>query len=283
MARTVKYLIAQHVADLFRREPKNVGVFVEIEGTMRAKFAGETMAGAVDRRKVRGLNQPGVYAQWIKYWRRVIDSAEADAVEKIKRTATGHYRVLDGGMIDSIGDDSIDDVLNYVYAMLVSEGGLAEAMGVVEEQRHFSTRLRDAVGKAFADLGILGEEGLLGVRYPVRSGVKVRGRIDEHEPAFVQENHQLVVMETVDFTKEHKPSAKDHAGWAALMLGDIREAKGNDASTYAIVRVRKEDKLDRNVSYGLRLLEKRTEVVNWLDDSERSQFVDQRLRTARGQ
>ena len=46
---SAKYWIAQHVADLFRNEPKNIGVVVDAVGIKKARFFGEADAsGGID-------------------------------------------------------------------------------------------------------------------------------------------------------------------------------------------------------------------------------------------
>ncbi len=127
------YLIVQHVADVFRRESRNVGVFVRHREQIKAKFFGETEPGLIDARKTRSLPFPAVYEQWVRYWRRILIQRPDRAWDEAKETATGNYRVIDGGSVDRIGDDPIDDVVNYLYSALVSEGGIAEAMGAAKE------------------------------------------------------------------------------------------------------------------------------------------------------
>ena len=62
-----KYWIAQHVSDLFRYEPSNIGVFVKIGDEIAARFWGESNDGIIDSRKLKSFSHPDVYKQWINY------------------------------------------------------------------------------------------------------------------------------------------------------------------------------------------------------------------------
>lgn len=277
MGHPANYFIAQHIPDVFRREPRNVGVFVEFGGQWAARFFGESAPAVVDRRKIKGLQYPGVYAQWIKYWRRTLDRQRD--IELIKRTANGNFRVLDGGAVDGVGHDSVDDVLNYVYAMIVSEGGLAEATGLQSDPAQ-QLKLKESVGRTFRDAGILSDSALTDVPYPIRLGATVQGEVTGYEPAFVQESDRLSIIETADFTKEFKDRARDHAGYMAFMFSDTAKVNAL-VDPIAIVSYRREDAANRTVQQSLKLLDKTARVVNWLDDDVRGRFIDERIRIAR--
>jgi hypothetical protein len=100
----------------------------------------------------------------------------------------------------------------------------------------------------------------------------------------VQENGQLFVMETVDFTPRDKDRAKDHAAFASYMFEDIRQTHLDRAQPIALIRVRPEDQEYEPVRYGLAILRhEAARVVNWLDDAQRAAFIDDRIRVALAQ
>src|ERR1035437_7417771 len=109
---SAEFLIVQHFSDPFRREAKNVGVFVRMNGDTKARFFGEVLPGDIDGRRIRMLPFPDAYSQWINYWRRILKNRPGTAWDEAKNTAIHHYQVIDGGEVDRIGDDSIDDVLD---------------------------------------------------------------------------------------------------------------------------------------------------------------------------
>ena len=107
------------------------------------------------------------------------------------------------------------------------------------------------------------------------------GRIlTEYRPAFVQQNGRLYVMETVDFTKLQKKASRDHAGWSACMYRDLRTAHGTDVEPISIVKVTDADQDIDDVRNGLALLKNESNIVNWLSEPERTEFLEERRRIA---
>lgn len=272
---SAKYWIAQHISDLFRNEPRNIGVFVDSDGLFSARFVGENEAKEIDRRKLKSFQYPEVYEQWIKYWRKQI---ETSSIESIIGNSGSHYRVIAGGVVDDVAADGLDDVTNYLYALLVSSGGFYQALGVSEEEPE-ATALADDVVDAFKQVDLLATDKST-VPHPIRRGVPVIGKIKvEHKPAFVQENGTLYVMETVDFTTPRKRISRDHAGWTAYMFKDVCAARPNTAPI-AIVRFTQADQDNEDVHNGLALLRNEGQVVNWLQDDQRGAFLDKRREVA---
>jgi hypothetical protein len=111
-----RYWIAQHVEDLFRNEPRNVGVFVRVGSSVAARFFGEVEGGGIDGRKLKSLPYPDVYRQWVEYWRDQVASGR----EKFEQVSGSHYWVVEGGAVSDIDRDSADEVAAYLYSLLVS-------------------------------------------------------------------------------------------------------------------------------------------------------------------
>jgi hypothetical protein len=95
---------------------------------------------------------------------------------------------------------------HHLFALLVSEGGLREAL-TEDAASAVGAPLESEVLGAFKSMNIFGDDPSLLVRDPVRKNVTVRGNAIEYSPAFVQRSEHLCVMETVDFTtRQKKPS-----------------------------------------------------------------------------
>lgn len=281
MAQTVYYCIAQHIPDPFRQEQRNLGVFVRKGSLVRAKFIGETGPGQFDKRRLRGFQYPEVYIQWIDYWRSLLDSE--NPIAELVQTSGANYRVIEGGEVTDAGEDALDDVLNYLYSLLVSEGGFREALGGLEEDA--STRLTDAISTALESAKILAVRGspLPEVPHPVETNAEVTGAIQvAHRPSFIQRNGKLYVMESVDFTARDKERARDHAGLASFMFEDLKKEFGDKVHTIAIVQYRPEDKQDSEpVRYGLSILQSESnELTEWFNPEEQKRFIDTRKRIA---
>jgi hypothetical protein len=277
---SVQYWIAQHIDDPFRNEPRNVGVIVRLNGEFVARFFGEQSDGTVDGRRLRGLRYPDVYKQWLSYWRA---ETMRGAIENVVALVASNYRVIPGGEVTDTGSDSVGDIANYLYSMLVSEGGFREALSVLEDSAEpvplaLNLEVSDALDQA--QLLLADERREARVPHPVRRGSELMGRLaTPYRPAFTQENGRLYVMETVDFTRGSKKASRDHAGWSAYMFHDIREARVNSESI-AIVKVTDAERDIEEVRGGLALLGNEGRIVNWADDTERAGFLDERRAVA---
>jgi hypothetical protein len=285
MSSAVEYLIAQHVPDVFRQEPKNLGVIVRRGHTVEARFFGERSPGMIDGRSLRAFQFPDVYRQWVDFWRRR-SSAPGDPFRELEGANAAHFRVVSGGEVSDVASaDPLADVANYLYSMLVSEGGLMEALGGAEDGDSPVLSLRDAVAEELSHLNLLAgaDEELPLVRHPVRRGVTLKGYADEpHHPAFYQDDGRACIIETVDFTVHDKERAKDHAGLASYMFGDLRRSALRNAETIALIRSTPADEDYSTVRYGLSLLRNESTLVNWAEDGTRASFLADRTRIAIG-
>lgn len=271
---TTEYWIAQHVPDLFRNEARNVGVIVKSNEKKEARFFGEIEPGEIDGRILRGLAYPGVYRQWVQFWRAELSE---NTMESLVAANGSHYRIVQGGEVTDIGDDIPKDIVNYLYGLVVSEGGLAEALGVEDEaaERAALPFVEEIAGRLFR-MGILATEPSLIVPHPVQRNQNVLGdSMANHAPEFVQENGRISVIETVDFTSRFKHRARDHAGWSAYMFKDIRAVRKN-TEAIALVRAQEDDLEYEEVTNGLAMLRSEAEVIDWLKPDEQQKFLDER-------
>lgn len=269
-----RYWIVQYIDDLFRNEPKNIGVVAEMDNVIDARFFGEDDSNNIDGRKIRELSYPDVYRQWVNYWRDEIRNSNTDAIVK---NSGSHYRVIEAGKVSDVGHDSIASVLDYLFNLLIDRGGFKKALSLEDETDDIITvRLLTEISSFMQERNILSDSAGLIVPHPVRRNVPIHGTGSlTHKPAFVQENGKLYVMESVDFTSIQRTRSKDHAGSTAYMFKDIKSNRTN-TENIAIIKVTDADRENEEVEYGLKVLENESDVVNWLDREAREDFLSTR-------
>jgi len=275
---TVRYYIVQHVPDLFRRESRNVGVIVQRAESRRAKFFGERSDGKLDGRSISCFDYPLVYRQWVKYWRRCIERG-GDCEKRLMRPNGDHFNVIDAGAIQGAAGDSLDDVCHYAYSMLVSDGGLAEALGSRKGALEATENLRNDVASEFRSREILGGRSLF-VPHPVLAQQLVQGETQSHTFSFAQQRDGWTVMETVNFSTTQKQSAKDHAGWAAHAFGDTKRRWKDRVHPIAIIRCTDSDRENELVRYAIDMLKQESHIIQWEDKAARQEFLSERERVA---
>ncbi len=280
MARVARYLIAQHVADLFRNEPRNVGVVVQIDADHTSRFIGESASGGIDGRLIKHMPYPDVYRQWVEYWNSTL-AGGGDALSEIIKTSGEHYRVVDGGEVADIAEDSVQKVANFLFDSLVDEAGFAKSLGG-EEAEIVTVQLQQDVTAQLAALSILSDgEAIANVKHPVMRNKTIRGQTAAHSPALFQQNGHPILIETIDLTVSRKIALRDHAGWASFMFNDVRRADAK-AESIAITRVTAEAQGDEHVTNALEMLHGAADkMVNWISDDEREAFLKERVEVAR--
>ena len=117
------WLIAKYIPDVRRREPRNVGIILFTDKGAISKFHGEDDGRKAKTKKVRSSDN---YKAWIAYWRRT--AAKGDIAQLISSDRQQNYFVEVGGerLLGNKGLDP-DAYLNFLYAELVEEKGMAEA------------------------------------------------------------------------------------------------------------------------------------------------------------
>jgi hypothetical protein len=286
MSDAVKYYIAQLTPDLFRQEQTNVGIIVLKGDEVAAKFIGERAIGELDKRQFKAMDAPDVYVQWVDYWRRILKKPELVEPDLFAANG-GNFNVIRGGEVGNINDDSAKNVVDYLYPLLVSDGGLIEAIGKREAAEGLpDTKLKKLIHQAFSEADILdsGTESLLMPPHPIRKEAPITGKLATHNPAYSQHNGKLTVMEVIDFNTRYKSHAKDHAGFAAFIFKDIKEAPGRgDTDAIAIIQLAVAEMNDPTVDYGMSLLKKTAnEIVNWTMTPERNRFLERCIENSKG-
>jgi hypothetical protein len=100
-----RILIAKYIPDVFRDEPRNIGVVLWTPDAVAARFLGEKpdAPGEVNDSEIPAfVHSPHAYKQWVRYWRRGIDKllgGGADRLDSLRRTGPSNYHLADAGVI----------------------------------------------------------------------------------------------------------------------------------------------------------------------------------------
>lgn len=276
------FYIVQHIPDVFRRESRNVGVIVARGREITAKFFGEKPGGLIDGRSIRDFDYPDVYRQWVHFWRKAIKKNKdtEDAIKRIVDANADHYAVIEGGAIDGTKGDSIESVCNYAYSMLVSEGGLVEALGHNKDQLAALENLRDEIKSEFKELEIMsGTEAML-AKHPIMADQHVLGASASHQFSFIQRDSKWWLIEPVNFITRQKLGARDHAGWATLAFADVLHKHKENAVPIAVIRLAEHEKDNEVIEYSLSMLRRVARIVDWMNPAEKYEFLEERRAVA---
>lgn len=275
---SASYWIAKYIDDPFRNEPRNVGVIVEANGVTAARFFGEREEdGVFDARKIKSkFLYPNVYSQWRDFWR---DRIKARDMDSILKGTTANFYVEAGGEVSDTGPDNSGEICHFLYTLLVGAGAIeAFEWKDVEDS---DVDLAEDITIALKEIDVLAtasNELFNQGRHPVVRNKDVRGAHVTHTPSFSQQNGHLYVFEHINLSSSHINKAKERAGWMAYMFEDIKTVN-KDAQTYSLVRPEKESGVEQ-IEYAKTILRGDSTIVNWLDDSERGKFLQERKQIA---
>ncbi len=270
----------QHIPDSFRKESRNVGVIVERDGAFDARFVGESSDLEFDDRKLRFLEHPKVYRNWVRYWRRLIRDTEREVDSELRADQDGNFRVIDGGSINRVGADSIESVCEYAFTMLVSHGGLSEALNASERGEEPHIVLRDSIVREFRSSGLMGGSQTLFGRHPIVANQAIIGSRTVHEFSFTQRHSTLDLIEPLNLRTTQKRHAKDRAGWMAYAFNDVQRSSKRDCEIVPFVIADIPEQRDDVTEYCLDTLKGIATVINWDDPAERDRFLSERQTAA---
>lgn len=149
---TQRYLIAKYAPDIFRMEPRNIGVVVWANGVLSAKYLVSDDADFVEDK--------AVYDRWINYWNRLVrervitngNTVSADDpafLDAMRKTQDGNFMLLDGGrVLDEINADDIQSATEFLFSQLVAP--LPEASATPSS----SDKLYQASEALFEEMGL---------------------------------------------------------------------------------------------------------------------------------
>lgn len=164
----------------------------------------------------------------------------------------------------------------FLYTLLVSSGPKeAFEWGDVEDSE---VALAQDITTAFREIEVLASGSQLMRRHPVVPNRSVPGQHVTHTPSFSQQNGHLYVFEYIDLSTTKINKAKERAGWMAYMFDDIKGVNPT-AETFSLVRPEKDSGVEQ-IDYAKTILRGGSKIVNWSDDNERGQFLQEREQIA---
>ncbi len=104
-----RLLVAKYTPDVFRNEPRNIGVVLWTPDEVAARFLGEKpdAPGEVDEAAVPAfVASVAAYKQWVRYWRREVaklSTTSPDQLDSIRQTGPSNYSLADGGVLLEFG------------------------------------------------------------------------------------------------------------------------------------------------------------------------------------
>lgn len=266
-----RYYIAQHMPDILRKEKRNIGVLVQKGEFLAARFVGEKEPGGlIDKRSLRSFPDPKLYCMWVRHWRKEMQRKDWEKALFENQKVT--YQFIPGGDVTDTGTDTVDQVANYLFSILVSGGGLKEAIGeppdseeVAEIKADFHSELRR--------LKLLPSVAPQTVRNPVYEERDVKGKSNWHRMSFVQDSPaELWAYEPLNLTTSAKRHMRERAGYLAYVFTDLTLANsptGQTVNASVILRVNDDDRTDTDVKYALQAVEDHAEIIDWSSQQQR--------------
>jgi hypothetical protein len=132
-----RFLVAKYVPDVFRNEPRNIGIILWAPEITLARFAGERIdsPGKVDDQDIPSfVASPEAYRQWVRYWRREVTKpvirpatggpgvprTSPACLDALRQTGPGNFLLCDGGTFgDPIPISEIPAVADRLFAECV--------------------------------------------------------------------------------------------------------------------------------------------------------------------
>jgi hypothetical protein len=273
----VRYFLAQHMPDVIRRETRNVGIVVEMNGVVVAKFLGEKEPGALDGRSISGVSDAKLYRMWVRHWRKVI--AKDDWQARLFADNRTTYGFISGGEVSDTGADSVDDVCSYLFSMLVSKGGLSEVIAT-EVESETVAEIKTDMRSEMRRRGIMKSVAGQGVRHPVYEDWSVKGRERWQQVTFFQEsNDEAWAIEPMNLSTRYKQAARMRAGYLAYLFSDIKDGgvAGKKVNTLGVYGVQDEELSNPHIEYALNTLKSHADItLNWNDPAQRKEYLDLR-------
>ena len=140
-----RFLIAKYVPDVFRNEPRNIGVVLWSPDGIVARFAGEKSdaPGEVDDAQIPTfVASPEAYKQWIRYWRREIGKeairpaaggpstprGSPGWLSVLCQVGSSNFLLADGGTLtEPIPDRELSRAVEYLFENYVASAELVRS------------------------------------------------------------------------------------------------------------------------------------------------------------
>lgn len=140
---STRILVAKHIADYRRNEPRNVGVIVAGEASCAARFLGEDQAGKVDGRRAKRVvgGITDVYREWVAFWREALEQGAEDLSALLNERAPNFY-IEDAAEVWDDENHEPAALLEHYYDILVGEAVQAASDPTLKQR--VDTLLEDA-------------------------------------------------------------------------------------------------------------------------------------------
>jgi hypothetical protein len=87
------------------------------------------------------MPNPNAYRLWVDRWRKIISTPVDNWQSALVSENAGNFAALIGGELLETGSDTPREVCDYLFGLLVSAGGLADAIpGVLQDDPHSMLR-----------------------------------------------------------------------------------------------------------------------------------------------
>lgn len=287
----IVYAVAKYIPDLFRQEPRNVGLIVAGEGRALLRFLGDD-DGRLDLRSARMVQADGsLYAEWFAYWRRAVErfnrtSAEpATFLERLYGDGDTFCLWEGGEYIPDYEGQPLDEIAEKLFARLVQRP--EEERVAREREGRTPKQLFREVRATFRQRGLLAADTEqvddLGSEHLIRVRAPVPGTAARFRPNFSQRNGVLTVMENIDYSLTDAERATEHALYTATMFDDVRQANSAVIPVELIVIVHAVEGMNENAQKAGRAALGRVgdvATVAWDDSSARERFLAERAHRA---
>lgn len=278
--KSAKFYICQYLSDPFRQEPRNIGVIVQSQSGVGCRFKGESEDGQIDGRSLRAFAEPDNYRNWVHFWRRTVEKRSATLERALMRANRGTFRAVDGGHLGDTGDDSIGQMVQFLFSTLVAEDDFDHAIGEDPPERKSSPHLATEVARAFRQNELTEPFQRSNAIYRNRDLI---GKSRPHRFEFVQLNGKYVPMEVFDFRRGSKRAIDHHVGWANYAFNDVVAAETKPTFPHSIV-VPPDAESDRShkesFEFAMESLGKTSRVIRW--DTSKEDFLRERREMADG-
>jgi hypothetical protein len=155
-----RILIAKHVPDIRRMEPRNIGVVVWSDQGIAARFVGD------DTKKIRGFEEDSSVREWIAYWKhligkpevmdgrgKLVHSTDPEFFELLKSKSKTQYALVEAGqLLERVGIAELRDVAESLFEELVSTAPKKESRSSLA---HVGKQLSENVTEAIQNSDII--------------------------------------------------------------------------------------------------------------------------------
>lgn len=185
-----RILVAKHVADYRRNEPRNVGLLVMGEYGHAARFVAETAPGEVNGQRLPRWVTSGsdIYREWVRFWRRQAERG-LDGITDLLSAGRANFYIDDAAEVWIDDGSSPEELLEEHYNELVEEGS----------SKQEDTGLADRVDNLLERAGVT---SLPGFKRMQQVELQVANRPVTVRFSYAVANHQLVVADRVDLAQQ---------------------------------------------------------------------------------